>query len=173
MNSIIFVDVKKQAFLMKQKYTTLIALFVLTLIVKAQDLQVVSSAGGDTTLNTVKVSWTIGEPLSGIGYSDTNFLTQGFQQSNLRIWLFETPKSTKINYSVYPNPSSNFFFLKVSELKSGSRIQIQNIEGKIIHNSTFISNPYKIDLTHSPSGLYLLRVIEQNKNTTTFKILKN
>jgi hypothetical protein len=66
--------------------------------------------------------------------------------------------SESVNISVFPNPSTGVFIIKMNEHSSKIQYQVLNQEGKLIAESTTFSDEFKIDLTNQPKGIYFLKV---------------
>ena len=67
-------------------------------------------------------------------------------------------------FSVYPNPSTGIYTIKMDEIGD---ISISNILGKLI----FSGKTKTIDLSNQPNGIYLLTLTINNKTATT-KLIK-
>ncbi len=87
---------------------------------------------------------------------NTNLATSGFD-SNTRL-------------SVYPNPFNNILNISIS---SNATIEIFDIVGKSIQNQTIENGLSQIDLSNFASGVYMMKVINQNNQTKTVRIVKN
>ncbi len=68
---------------------------------------------------------------------------------------------------MYPNPNDGSFYLDVN---SGSGITVTDILGKIILEEKLIAGKNKIDLRNEPLGIYFVKVVNQNSQST-IKIL--
>jgi hypothetical protein len=67
---------------------------------------------------------------------------------------------------VYPNPSNGLFNIDLSSFNSEDvTLKVYNIVGKEIINKkvTNASNNYNIDLTNQPEGMYIIKVLTENK----------
>jgi|GEM_PF-1978925 len=71
--------------------------------------------------------------------------------------------------SVYPNPSSDVF--SINSDSSGSLV-VYDVIGKIIKTETIDLGITKLDLSNYPSGIYLMKVITENNQTQTIKLIK-
>ncbi|HTF21296.1 MAG TPA: Ig-like domain-containing protein [Chryseolinea sp.] len=68
-------------------------------------------------------------------------------------------ESTELaSVSVYPNPSTGTFILRVSPALRGSTIKVSDLVGKIIHESRIDYDEKSIDLSEYAKGIYLLQV---------------
>ncbi|WP_395060091.1 T9SS type A sorting domain-containing protein [Flavobacterium sp.] len=71
--------------------------------------------------------------------------------------------------SVYPNPSSDLF--SINSDTSGN-IVVYDLIGKIIKSETIDLGITKLDLSDYPSGIYLMKVTNENNETKTLKLIK-
>jgi hypothetical protein len=73
------------------------------------------------------------------------------------------------NVSIYPNPTTDYLFIKSNlDIKD---IQISDLNGKIINNLEFQDN--KINLTGLKTGIYFAKISDINGKTSIKKIIKN
>lgn len=140
--------------------------------------QVIATAGGDTTVNGVSVSWTLGEvAIETIANEDsTVILTQGFQQGEYVITSVGEALSDEFEINIYPNPATEYIIvdLKSNEIKS-TVVEIYNMEGKLVYNSKFekASGENRISLSTMNANQYILRVLDTSGNVLqTFKLIK-
>jgi subtilisin family serine protease len=69
----------------------------------------------------------------------------------------EIPTDQKL-IMIYPNPSSGNFYIKLfGEINTDARIEIYNINGKLIYNTAIYSNEQNIVFTNQP-GYYIIKV---------------
>jgi len=75
----------------------------------------------------------------------------------------------KINISFSPNPTNNY--LLINGLKENSKIFIYDVFGKlVIEEKNTIG---KIDIQNLKSGIYILKVINNNEKLNSFRFIKN
>lgn len=79
----------------------------------------------------------------------------------------EISKNETFNIKIYPNPTNGM--LNVKAEKAISKISVYNILGQRIEVT---SENDQIDLSNADSGVYLLKIEDENGNSQTFKILK-
>jgi hypothetical protein len=73
--------------------------------------------------------------------------------------------------SAYPNPVADKLNVELSE--KDSRIELLSIQGKQLFTLTNIESPQiEIDMSEFNSGIYILRIVSDDQNITTQKILK-
>jgi hypothetical protein len=76
--------------------------------------------------------------------------------------------NTRNILSIYPNPTSDFLYIKSDvEIKE---VNILDLNGRIINNLDFVDN--KIYLGALQTGIYLAKISDINGNITTEKIIK-
>lgn len=71
---------------------------------------------------------------------------------------------------IYPNPTTDFVIIHSAQNQT-FEITIYDALGKIITQQT-AENKTKIDLRSVPVGLYFIQAIDENNNTSTYKIIK-
>ena len=74
--------------------------------------------------------------------------------------------------TVYPNPTKGPLTIKLNQFGDFT-LEIFNPNGKLINSETISTGTYKTDLYDQPSGLYTVRVSDENKNYDTRKIILN
>ena len=86
----------------------------------------------------------------------------------------QSPLSTvnvkNVDVKVFPNPVLNN--LTIENAGNIERIEICSLTGQVIIKSIHSGNKANVDLSGLSSGLYVLKVYQQNKVTNTFKIIK-
>lgn len=139
---------------------------------------VVATAGGDTTVNDISVSWTLGEvAVEKLANEDsTLILTQGFQQVYFEIVSVGEPLSNNFEMKVYPNPATEYIWvlLESEEIKDAV-IEIFDLEGKVVYNKhwDFVNGPNQIMLNDMVSSQYILRISDKSGQALqTFKLIK-
>jgi hypothetical protein len=76
--------------------------------------------------------------------------------------------------SVYPNPVKDELLLIIeNELISGFVYKIFDIRGILVDHRKIESNKTIIDMSSFVSSVYVLKVINDNKEVITYKIVKN
>ena len=83
----------------------------------------------------------------------------------------DVSNQTETNITVYPNPTRGIFVVESENLKDAN-IEISDFTGKIIRQLSACDNRISIDLSNQPQGIYLVKIITENKIITK-KIIKN
>lgn len=71
---------------------------------------------------------------------------------------------------IYPNPSNGQFVVQKLE-NAANAIEIYNSLGEVIYKSIFIKSSSAIDLSNQPKGIYLIKIISENKTIFNKKII--
>ncbi len=72
-------------------------------------------------------------------------------------------------FTVYPNPFSDVFYINSD---SRGSFVVHDLIGKIIKKETIDLGITKLDLSNYPTGVYLMKVINENNETKTVKLVK-
>ena len=130
----------------------------------AHSQTVIVSAGGTTTVSGKTVSYSIGQVF--------NTASSGIQQP---YEIFEVIGVNEIDsdviFSVFPNPTTNVLFLDVSDFKDIS-YQLIDLQGKTLNASNVVDTKTEIQVSHLPTGMYILNVFQTNKSIKSYKIIK-
>jgi len=136
--------------------------------------EVISSAGDFHSTGTHSVSWTLGEPVIDTWSASGTVLTQGFQQPILvSVSIYENPD---LNYAInaFPNPTSDFLNLEVSSGNLNSMwYYLFDVTGKLLDSRQIVSEHTEIVFSHLPAASYFVKILENNNELKTFKIIKN
>jgi hypothetical protein len=140
--------------------------------------EVISSGGGLLSNGNVKMTFTIGEPVTGKISNGYQVFWQGFQQS----WSKATSTSiaelitTDLNFNVYPNPARDIINLSLQmDQEESIVIAIVDLNGKVLHQQKIADKitEKQIDIANYPSGMYFLMITTlSGKRLETFKIQK-
>ena len=134
--------------------------------------QVFSTAGGEGTTGTSKMTWTIGEPVIETISSGGPTLTQGFQQPWADIHT-DVPLATESGsgITVYPNPTRHFVHVVYAEAPVGDRYELRNALGQLLMQDRVQGSTTDLDMTNLASGSYYLRLLnDQQATKKTFTI---
>ena len=72
-------------------------------------------------------------------------------------------------YKIYPNPTSNY--IHIDNIEFNDSILIYNIVGQLVYSHNSNGNQKTIDLTQLDSGIYLLK-ISNNNSSYSYRIIK-
>ena len=143
---------------------------------------VIASDGGSVTTGTMVLDWTLGEPISGTGYTHDQMFTQGFQQPVLEAVRVEMPNAVStrsyvdIEFTLHPNPVSSSLTLNMTAPhESDIDLVIVDGNGKLFFSKALPAGSIKqeIDVRALVPGFYFLRLYDEDKQLLdAFKISK-
>lgn len=90
-----------------------------------------------------------------------------FPQCN---YLYAGDLDPKSSITISPNPAVEY--LEINNIKANSEFILQNIIGKVVKAGMLRQGANTISLSHLPAGLYVMEIIDNNKQKTVTKIIK-
>ena len=133
---------------------------------------VVSTGGESYTANGYILDFVIGEIVTE-SYTEQGFmLTQGFLQGEEEELAIHEYTVHADDIDVYPNPSSDMVYVKCDNNKKPVRVEIDDLQGCQVYSIQFNNNPMEVNLRQLNPGLYVLRLIFQDHNSVSKKIIK-
>jgi hypothetical protein len=158
----------------KLKFCTVLLLFIGLTGLQAQNTT--SASGGNASGSGGSASYTVGQVVYTT-YNGTNgSVAQGVQQPYeiSVVTAIEEANNISIEFSVYPNPASDFIKLKTETYDLESlRYQLYDINGIILQDNQVEGDETSIVMSNLPSAIYFLKVTDKNKVVKTFKIIKH
>lgn len=177
---------------MRYKKLKLSAVLMLGLgITGLQAQESINTAGGNASGSGGSVSYSVGQ-VTYQTYTGTNgSVAEGVQQPyeiSVLMALEET-KGINLLVSVYPNPTSDYLTLSISDNVKPSQnlsflsYQLNDMNGKILQSEIITGNQTSIDMSNLLPATYFVKVlaqwgndrtgiIQKNKKLITFKVLK-
>lgn len=142
--------------------------------------QVVSTAGDYTGNSAVQMSWTIGEVVTTTVNSEDNILTQGFHQSRITITAIDKLIDLGFGISAFPNPASESVILRFDHMPDKQTdwlgkdyyFQLYDLSGKLLIYKHIEDMETVILMASFIPSTYFLKIIKNNKEIRTFKIIK-
>lgn len=139
---------------------------------KAQ--QGTAASGGEASGTGGTVSYTVGQvdymAISVTGYGKVD---QGIQQA-FEIFSVGIDDQGGINLTstVYPNPAVESLTLKIDGEITGLVYQLYDDNGKLIGSEKIEGSETTIDMSQLAVARYFLKIINNNKELKTFKVIK-
>jgi len=139
--------------------------------------EILSNGGGLLSNANVKMTYTIGEPITGKILNGTTILSQGFQQTwkNTHTSLQELP-AEHLKIKAFPNPTQDIINLSwEADHSEAIMIDLIDLNGKTLFRQTIgnTTNEKQINLADYPEGIYILKINAiSGKQLSIFKILK-
>ena len=157
------------------KTKPLLTLLSLTLVNFVFSQRDVVASGGQASGSGGSVSYSIGQIdyITSIGSGGT--ITQGVQQP-YEIFVISGVEEKNISLlaSAYPNPTTDFITLDVSnpDIKNTSYI-LYDVNGKTMKEGNVTLKSTSIEINDLPASVYFLEVKINNEKVKQFKIVKN
>lgn len=157
------------------KRVTVILIGSLALMaVKVNGQQSITSAGGVFQNDMNSLSWGVGEVAIETLIANPYILTQGFQQSLLTVTAIDETPRIDVNVNVYPNPINNFVKIDLSGTQFEEfEYQLFGPKGDVIETNRFEAESIEISFQNLNSGIYFLKVADDDHYSKTFRIVKN
>ncbi len=153
-------------------------LFILSIFLNFSSLQAqeaVIASGGVAAGTGGTVAWSVGL----IAYTSIDNLhgavSQGMQQP-FEIFTvgIDDYEEIVLSMSVYPNPTSEFIWLKMTTDKFETLgYQLYDFSGKLLLDQKISSMETSIPMVNFRAGTYFLKICDSYQTLKTFKIIKN
>jgi len=133
------------------------------------------AAGADAFGNGGSVNYSVGQIAYTTQTGSAGSVLQGVQQA-YEIFSVTGIENTNINLEVfaYPNPTADKLILKIKEIElSDFNFQVFDVNGKLLHGEKIAGNQTTIDFSSYAPSIYFLKIVKDNLEIKTFKIIKN
>jgi hypothetical protein len=141
-----------------------------------QAQEAIPASGGDASGSGGSVSYSVGQMVYTTNQGTNGTITQGVQQPYEISVVSGLEEATSINLicSAYPNPTTDYLVLKVENYDiENLSYQLSDIDGKLLEIRKLEGNETFIVMSNFVPAVYFLKVIQNNKELKTFKIVKN
>ena len=129
--------------------------------------------GGNFHSNgTASISWSLGEAVIQTLRTTDNIITQGFQQSRLTVTSVKEIPGLKMIISAFPNPTNSHINIKVDGEIENLTFTVYDINGRVVMHGRVESNPTQVSFHQQSSGIYFIRMLKDNQEVKTFRIVK-
>ena len=139
----------------------------------AQDA--ILSTGSEITGTSGSVSYSIGQVFYCANIIPAGTITQGVQQPfEITTVTLITQDATKpFTITVLPNPTTDILILKINNTDlSRLYFQLYDINGQLIKNEAIRVDETIIDMSNQIPSTYILKIIQDNTDVISYKILK-
>lgn len=157
---------------MKKKKLLLIGLYLSFTQINAQEAIAVS--GGNASGSNGSTSYSVGQVVYTTDYGTTGSVMQGVQQPfEIQTLLGIDNFNITLELSVYPNPTTSVLYLQVKKYDfEAIQYQLFDMNGRLLENNRITTTSTSIQMEKYPMDVYLLKVLHNNKEVKTFKIIK-
>lgn len=132
--------------------------------------QAVVTSGGNASGNNGNISYSMGQ----VNYTTVGAVVQGMQQPfEIQTLLGIDNSNINLELILYPNPTTSLVNLLVKDYNSEPiQYQLFDFNGRLLVNDKIATTSTTIQMEQYPNAVYLLKVLENNKEVKTFKIMK-
>ena len=157
-----------------KKNKTLIALSLLCCSALVSAQEALPATGGNATGNNGSVSYTVGQVAYGTQSGTNGNVIQGVQQPYEIVLINGIDRTDKITLEciAYPNPVHAILKLKTPVGEKSLEYKLYDINGKLLENKKIESSETTILMENYVSSTYILKISDEKKELTTFKIVK-
>ncbi len=166
---------------MRHKRLQLSAVLLLGLgLTGLQAQESVNATGGNASGSGGTVAYSVGQAVYSTNIGANGTVAQGLQQP-FEISVvsgIEEAKGIQLTVSAYPNPTTDFLTLSISEFDiSKLSYQLYNMNAKLLENKKIESNQTSIVMSNLLPSTYFLKVVQtkhasSQQEIKTFKIIK-
>ena len=159
---------------MKNKKVILGILF-LNLTITAVAQQATTAAGGNASGSGGTAAYSVGQIVYTTNVGLNGSMLQGVQQPyEISIVYGVEDNIINIDFNLYPNPTLDFLTLTVGTIDfSFLSFELFGSDGKLIEAKKITTFNEVICLENLSSGAYFLKIINNNQQIKSFKIIKN
>ncbi|MEL6698377.1 MAG: T9SS type A sorting domain-containing protein [Bacteroidota bacterium] len=157
-----------------KKLISYFAAILVCATVQAQNLtpEVIASAGESFNNGSLSLEWTLGElATESLSNGGVIILTQGFHQPTDQVTSIEDPISQLDDVRVFPNPTSESLFVERTKMGNLDLV-LWDMKGTVIMQTRMLTTSQSLDLSHLPSGVYVLRMSDEDQATRSVRIQK-
>ena len=157
---------------MKNKKITTLVLCLCSIIIQAQQQEVISSLGSYMENSSGSIEMTIGECVTKTHITANSILTQGFHQTNLTTTVIMEIAGLDFEIMAYPNPVMESITLRV-EKPHGLLYILYDMNAQILDQRKIENIETEIDFGDLAPSDYIIKVINNDYEVKSFKIVKN
>lgn len=158
----------------RMKFSALIFLVLGLTGLHAQEA--ITVAGGCTSGSGGSTNYTVGQMVINLHCGSDGSVAEGVQQPFVISELSGIPEADdlKLTLRAYPNPVKAFLMLSVkSPQLSDLHFQLFDLQGKLLQSNQMNDSQTLIDMSHLVSSTYFVKVLRENSEIKTFKIVKH
>lgn len=134
-----------------------------------------TSSGGNLTGSNGSVSYSVGQVVYLTQTGSNGSISQGVQQPYEISEVLGTEDFTNLiqDVKIYPNPTANNLTLNlINNNNLALHFQIIDLNGKVHKSEKITTIETNISISSLPSSIYFLKILNQNQEIKTYKIIK-
>lgn len=161
---------------MRHKKLKLSVVLLLVLgLTAVQAQEAVPASGGNGSGSGGSLSYTVGQVAyttnSGTDAAEAQGVQQPFEISV--VTGIEDAKGISLEFVVYPNPTTDFIILKTGDYDVRNvKYILYNVGGQVLESNQLQGNETNISMQAYKPSTYFLKVVDNNREIKTFKIIK-
>ena len=146
------------------------SLCLFSFAILAQEQEVVASGGDDFRNSNGSLQWTVGEIVTESYSNDAGGLNQGFHHGSISVTkISENILNREI--SAFPNPAGRIVVIKFDK-ETCFEYVVYHMSGEAVLQGKEKQRMFNMPVDQLTSGIYFLKIIEDNQILKTFKIEK-
>jgi hypothetical protein len=161
---------------MRHKRLILSALLLLGLGLTGLHAQTsVNATGGNASGSGGSASYSVGQVVYTTNTGTNGSVELGVQQPyEISIVTgLEEAKGSNLSVSAYPNPTADYLTLEVKYFElSNLSFQLYDINGKLLQSEKITGNQTSIVMSNLVPATYFVKVVQNNKEEKTIKVIK-
>ncbi|OGS77098.1 MAG: hypothetical protein A3G95_03275 [Flavobacteria bacterium RIFCSPLOWO2_12_FULL_31_7] len=156
------------------KFKKLIVTTFLFALAQVNAQEAVVTSGGNASGTNGNISYSAGQTVYNTNTGTNGSVAQGVQQAfEIQTVLGAENFNINLQLAIYPNPTTNWLTLEIKNYNFEKlNYQIFDINGKMIVQSKISAETTTISMENLSTNIYLLKVLDNNKEVKTFKIIK-
>ena len=158
------------------KRTICIALFIGLSSTLIFGQQAIHTSGENASGSGGTVSYSVGQIFYATSSGTNGSVSEGVQQPYeiSIITAIDLAKGIGLSFTAYPNPTTNLLTLTVENLDyTKFNFQLFNMNGELLENKLLTGEQTTISLQNLPPSSYLIKVVGDQQEYKTFKIIKH
>jgi hypothetical protein len=136
--------------------------------------QTIPASGGEATGSGGTSSYSVGQLVYSTNTGSNGSITQGVQQS-IELFTLSNPELTALTLTAvtYPNPTSDYIVLALKNSNlTGLSYVLYDLQGRIVSKGIIQQENTAIAMQKLVTGVYVLKVNQNNQVLKSFKIIK-
>jgi hypothetical protein len=161
---------------MRKRKTLLIIIFLLCLTLPVLAQETIITTGGNASATSGNISFSIGQVLFSTYADKDASVALGVQQpyEAMTIVAIKEIPGISLDIKLFPNPANELIFLEtMNELDRNLSYFLYDSKGNLLENNYLTHRLTSIRISNYSSSMYLLKIMENNLEVKTFKIIKN
>ena len=165
-----------------KKKTSLIVLMFCSILTYSQKLSpdIIASQGDISISKSMSIEWVLGDNSVETLNFKNEFLTQGFSQPIINIYIQEETEKSFANYvSIGPNPMSSILRINFHDKDNDTsdlEIGLFDINGRLIKHvkAGILHNSVELNVQSLKTGIYILKMIDDKGIVVeSYRVIKN